>query len=130
MQAPKVDLEASAERHHADGCTLEDKKRFDNAGYHFGLSSECAVKHLLQQGGVRGKHADEVMYLHFEELRNAALQVAVGRGLSRLVTLLNNSNYMQYWSVGMRYRETGAVSREQSNKWRVQAQEALSLMVG
>ena len=37
----------AAQRHYQDGVTLFEQKRFDNAGYHFGLAAECALKKLL-----------------------------------------------------------------------------------
>ena len=45
------DLDAAANRHYEDACTLQSAKRFDNAGYHFGLAAECAIKKKLRDLG-------------------------------------------------------------------------------
>ena len=117
----------SAERHYLDGQFLHMDKRFDNAGYHFGFSSECAVKHLLEKAGVRDRAKDEVLSLHFPRLRTVALQVAQGRGLTKLVPLLQRKDYMERWSTEMRYARNGTIGKAKAEQWSQHARETAAL---
>lgn len=122
-----IDLEKSASRHYDDGCTLFDSKRFDNAGYHFGLAAECAIKQQLQNCGV--SVGDAAMWEHFPEMRNLALQALSGRAAAPLMTLLGRDSFMQFWHVKMRYAPNGAIAQDRAERRRKDANLAIGLLL-
>jgi hypothetical protein len=58
------DLPAAAERHYQDCCKLLENSRLDNAGYHFGLAAECAVKQGLANAGVTASDGFRFLFAH------------------------------------------------------------------
>lgn len=129
-----ANFEAAANRHYIDGKMLEDAKRFDNAGYHYGFAAECAVKHLLQiahrpQGHVPVARSDDPIWAHFPALRTMALMAISSRAQSRLNTMLGHDSFMQEWSTNMRYSENGGVSPQRVEKWRDDAHKVIGLTV-
>jgi hypothetical protein len=119
---------SAANRHFVDGCKLQDESRLDNAAYHFGLAAECAVKHQL-----RSHHKVLTDHLahwkHWPELRPLALDALNGRSAAPLRALMQRDNYLQHWSIEMRYAETGTISTAQTLRWREHADEAMGLML-
>jgi len=123
-----VAADDAAERHFRDGVVLLDKKRFDNAGYHFGISAECAVKHLLvERCRVPGGDA-VITKLHFPQLLAAAVQVVEGRR-GKLVSDLLKTGYLQGWDIRMRYAKTGSVKEKTVLKWKDDAHGAIGALV-
>lgn len=122
------DMKQAANRHYEDGCTLFDKGRFDNAGYHFGLAAECAIKHKLLECKVFTN--DAAIWAHWPDLRNLACQAISGRQAAPVMVLLDRRSpqYMQSWEIGMRYSPYGAVSRKMVERWRDDANEAIGLL--
>lgn len=120
------DLPAAAERHYQDGCNLLENSRLDNAGYHFGLAAECAVKQGLADAGVTA--SDDAMWGHFPTIKALGLLALHGRSAMGLRSLLEQDNFMQWWEIKMRYTKTGTVDRSKVNRWREQANEALGLL--
>jgi hypothetical protein len=104
---------------------LLDHRRYDNAGYHFGLAAECAVKGALLR--CRVPPGDPVIQkLHFPSLRLAALQAIQGRSAARVRSLLKDQVYLQRWDIAMRYAANGSVPEHTARRWRDQANSALS----
>jgi hypothetical protein len=123
----KPDAETAADRHYQDGVVLFEKKRFDNAGYHFGLSTECAVKHLLVRCGVPA--GDSVIRKeHFPGLREAAIQAIEGRRAAVVKDLLKPPGFMQKWHVSMRYAANQSITLQMAEKWRLEAKSALGAL--
>ena len=123
------DMEQAANRHYEDGRTLFDKDRFDNAGYHFGLAAECAIKHnLLKRDAVAD---DAAIWAHWPELRNLVCQTISGRQAAPILSLLDRPSpqYMQGWAIGMRYSANGEVDKRMANRWRDDANDALGLLL-
>jgi hypothetical protein len=104
---------------------LFGKKRFDNAGYHFGLAAECALKELLIRCGIPMGNP-VIRKLHFPELREAALQAIEGRGGTRIKQLIGSPSFLQGWAIGMRYARNGSVSEKRADRWRKSANQAIS----
>jgi hypothetical protein len=104
-----------------------DSRRFDNAGYHFGLCAECAVKHVLIKAGVRND--EDVIWEHFPRLLKLATIAAQGRVGSTLLRILK-PQLMQGWDVRMRYSKSGSINEDMAEKWRSQANEILGLLYG
>lgn len=119
------DLSAAADRHYQDGCKLLDHARLDNAGYHFGLAAECAIKQALTDRGITTD--DPAFWEHFPAIKASAVQALRGRSAASVRKLLERDNFMQRWDIRMRYAATGAVERAWVERWRDQANEALGL---
>lgn len=122
-----TDMNNAAERHYRDGCKLLVDNCVDNAGYHFGLAAECAIKSVLQSAGVRDD--DSAMWQHFPDLKPMALQSIHGRSAAPIRRLLERDNFMQRWAISMRYAETGSIKRSTAERWRDQADEAIGLLI-
>lgn len=123
-----ADMDSAANRHFVDGCKLQDESRLDNAAYHFGLAAECAVKHQLQRHhSVLTDHP--AYWKHWPDLRPLVLDALRGRSAAPLRGLMQRDNYLQHWSIEMRYAATGTVSPAQTVRWRAHADEAMGLML-
>lgn len=118
----------AAKRHYRDGVVLQEKKRFDNAGYHFGISAECAVKHLLVEYCGVPAGDSVIRKLHFPALRAAALQAVDGRRGKTALDFLR-SEYLQGWDISMRYAATGSVTEKALKKWKEHAQVAVGALM-
>jgi hypothetical protein len=120
-------MRAAAHRHYNDGRWLEDRRCYDNAGYHYGLSAECAIKSALVKVGVRGDH--DAIWLHFPDFARHGLLAIETRGAANIRVLLQRPNFMQGWNIKMRYSSSGAVLRATAEKWRHDANDALGLLI-
>jgi hypothetical protein len=125
--AYESNLELAAHRHYADACKLLQDKRYDNAGYHFGLAAECAVKLKLEECGVL--KSEDAFWKHWPTLRLLALAAISGRSAAATRTLLQRDGYMQYWDIVMRYSRNGEVDEAQAQRWKADANHALGLLV-
>lgn len=122
-----TDMRESAHRHYADGCKLLADRRFDNAGYHFGLSAECAIKQKLLHCGLLT--SDDAFWKHWPTLKPYALLAVVGRTAAPARSLLQRGNFMQYWDVVMRYSKNGSIDEVQAVRWKADANEAMGLLI-
>ena len=116
---------SAAHRHYEDAVSLEGSRRFDNAGYHFGLAAESALKELLLRAGVPPNH--EALWKHFPELRDLAAQAVRGRGSAPLLRLIDAGG-LPDWEIKMRYAKTGSVRTDRLKQWRDKAREALAAL--
>jgi hypothetical protein len=124
-----LDGQQAAHRHYEDGVMLLERHRHDNAGYHFGLAAECAIKQaLLDAGVVRADH-EVIKKLHLPELRHTALQVIAGRGSRELHRVLEASGFFAGWNLRMRYSRSGTVDLKTAAKWRDSANDAIQKLV-
>ncbi|WP_186020409.1 hypothetical protein [Burkholderia gladioli] len=122
-----INMEQSAQRHYEDGVSLADAQRHDNAGYHFGLSTECVIKHvLLRSYGLREN--DDAWWEHFPGLRHAAVLFVGTRADATLRRIIENENLMQEWDVKMRYAKNASLSAARVTRWKDQANNALGLL--
>lgn len=121
-------MESAAHRHYNDAVLLQNNQRRDNAGYHFGLAAECAVKHVLVRDcGLRSHEAP--WWQHFPDLRNDGLLHINSRQGAELRKLLEAPAYMQEWNITMRYAENGAIDAVRLQRWQTQANQALGLLL-
>lgn len=125
--AYKPDLKSAANRHFVDGQTLMERKRFDNAGYHFGLAAECAVKQRLLGFGV--PQNDPAIWKHWPELRTLASLTLSGRTGGPVLALLQDGNFMRRWDITMRYSNNGSVAEKQVRGWSKDANAAIGLLL-
>lgn len=124
--AYSTDMQEAAKRHFIDGRELEDQRRYDNAGYHYGLSAECAIKFALGEAGVRDD--DAALWRHFPELSQWALLAITTRSAAKVRSILQRPNFMQGWQIKMRYASNGSVLQTTAEKWRGDANYALGLL--
>lgn len=122
-----IDMEQAAQRHYQDGVNLESAQRHDNAGYHFGLSTECVIKHVLLHS-YNLRENDDAWWAHFPGLRNAAALFVGTRADAPLRRIIENENLMQEWDVKMRYAKNASLSSTRVSRWKDQANNALGLL--
>jgi len=129
--AYSADLAQAAQRHFDDAKILQDKKRFSNAGYHYGLSAECAIKSKLQEIWGHNDHPDihNAMYAHFPEMRNTVLAAIGGRSANALRNLLDSPAFMQNWHIRMRYADNNAVQENTVKRWHKDANASLGVLL-
>lgn len=121
------DMKQAATRHYQDGKKLFDSNCFDNAGYHFGFAAECATKSLLLKAGVRPD--DDAIWAHFHALRSVAIIAINSRGNLGLLKALRRQSFMQEWDTNMRYSKNGSILQTRAEKWRIDADELLGLLI-
>lgn len=109
-----------------DGRKLEAVSRYDGAGYHYGFAAECALKKCLLTAGVRADDAS--IWKHYPALPNVALLALSTRSAAPLRAIFERKDFMQHWSVDMRYAASGSITQALSEKWRKEANEALGLL--
>jgi hypothetical protein len=115
-------LSAATKRHMRDGDYLLEGKRWDNAGYHYGIAAECALKAAMKKVNIPVKEFDangkDAYFAHFPDLK--AIEITqCGRLSVNVTNALQSASFMQYWCIRMRYaRDT--VSEGQCRKWREQ----------
>lgn len=119
-------MEQAAKRHFDDAAIMLEKKRYDNAGYHYGFAAECALKHSLREIGVRDD--DDSIWKHFPRLKHLALLAVQSRRAGPLRQILESPQFMQGWQIDMRYSKNGSVDSATVEKWRNDANEALALL--
>jgi hypothetical protein len=117
----------AAHRHFEDAELLRRETRLDNAGHHYGVAGECAVKAVcIEETGDRPiKHFDPVAG---RDLRGAAVVNLSGHKGQRVLAVL--PQLFGGWSVHDRYSDTGHVASGQVDQWRADAQRVLQLMQG
>jgi hypothetical protein len=124
------DMRAAANRNFAAATALKGTHRNDVAGYLFGIAAECAVKQIMLSIHMRpaaSKQGDP-FYAHFEELKTLLRDRLQGRKSSRLIQLVNDQRYMQYWDVTMRYAHSNEIRDEWVERWCEDAKKAIAIM--
>ncbi len=117
----------AAQRHFDDAELLRRETRLDNAGHHYGLAGECAVKAVcVEEAKARpSKHFDSHPN---RDLRGAAVPNLLGRKGQRIRQIL--PALFDGWSVHDRYSATGHIQLVQIEQWRSDAENPLKLMQG
>lgn len=99
------------------------------AGYLYGIAAECAVKAMMEELGIRPMAADRRLdpyYLHFPVLLSASRDAASGRRSGTLSRVLSQPNFMNGWSIDIRYADTGFVTPADVERWRGHAKQAVA----
>jgi len=119
-------MRAATTRHYSDAESLFANNRYDNAGYHYGFSAECALKGVMERVGIT---IDEVevngrtaYYLHFPELRRIPTQQA-GRLSQSIAALLGRAQFLEEWHIKMRYAPDRSISKSRCEIWRAQVED-------
>jgi hypothetical protein len=127
------DMRATAYRHlEAAEHLYNSKVRQDVAGYLFGIAAECALKHIMLESGMRplaaDKRRDDPFFAHFEELKTLLRDTSEGRRRSDLITLANDSSFMQNWDITMRYSHGKDIDPRWIDKWLRDAKNVVGMM--
>lgn len=121
------DYLSAAHRHFEDAELLREQARLDNAGHHYGVAGECAVKAVcMEETRSRPtKHFDSNAQ---KDLRSAAIPNLMGHKGRRIQSVL--PGLFVGWSVHDRYTAPGHTPSAQVDQWRADAEEVLKLMQG
>ncbi len=124
------DMQAAARRHFEAGETLFPTKRWDIAGYMYGIAAEAAIKYLMLQSGMRPLEdsRDDPFYAHFEGLKTLLRDQVSGRHAAELRRFCEDPRFMQYWDIGMRYSDGKSTRQEWVERWRGNAELAIQIM--
>lgn len=127
----KRKLSRAAHRHMMDADALKEQKRWDNAGYHYGLAAECGVKAAFEKLGFKEvEFIDEddltkdALWVHFPNIKR--VDIAITGRISQIVSkkMKKDSNFLQGWTVRMRYAED-TVNETTCDRWRSEVDEFL-----
>lgn len=119
----------AARRLFRDAQLPKGQRRFDTAGYLFGLAAECGVKVVLEQL-LRGRKIPTSRDQgHFPGLRGAALKVLQGRQGAALATVLSRKDLLVSWHIGLRYSADMTVSESDCQTWERDAQKCISMII-
>ncbi len=126
-------MDKAAERHFRAAEYLYEKTALHCvAGYLYGIAAECAIKHIMRQGGItaqfpNGKNRTNPMYAHFPDLKRLLGSYIRGRRAQVLRPVLED-HFMQEWDITMRYTATRSISKKKVERWREQAQTIIGSM--
>jgi hypothetical protein len=119
-------LRSAAARHFRDAKILADAGCFDNAGYHLGLSAECALKAAMEAVGIRVDQIEvdgrDPYFTHFPRLKRNPAHYA-GRLSQSIATMLGRANFLQNWEINMRYAHDHAINKRTVDQWLAQVHE-------
>lgn len=125
-----TDMPAAARRHFNAAEQLSDGSRRDVAGYLYGISTECAIKAMMLDAGLRplsdGLRRDDPFFAHFPELRTLLLDSLKGRIGAPLTHFIRDDRFMNHWSTKMRYSHGRDILDAWIEDWKAQARQALS----
>jgi hypothetical protein len=123
-----IDMPGSARRNILAAETLRES-RSDVSGYLYGLATECAVKAMMIEIGIRPMPAKDRQsdphYQHFPELLISARNMISGRASATLSRILAAPDFMANWHIKMRYAKAGDVSAASVERWSKQAKQTV-----
>jgi hypothetical protein len=96
----------SALRHSADADHLASSNHLDGAGYLIGFAVECAIKSAI----VATRPAANTPHMHLPKLVDGAKKTLQGRRKHSIFKVLEQTTFMQGWSIDVRYAKDGAVN--------------------
>ena len=126
--AYKPDLPAAARRYIEAADALVEGRRSDVAGYLYGIATECAIKAMMLDAGMRpsANRQDDPFYAHFPELRTMLRDEQLGRKGSTLQRYINNDSFMHHWNTRMRYCKGSEIKERWVTDWRNQAHQTVA----
>lgn len=127
-------MDKAAERHlKAAEHLYEEKNMHCVAGYLFGIAAECAIKHMMRQGGFAAQFPqnkdkkNNPMYAHFPNLKILLRSYIHGRKAQMLLAVIDD-RFMQDWDISMRYTSTRSIPKKRVDRWREQAHTIIRSM--
>jgi hypothetical protein len=128
--------DVAAGRHLQVGRNLLQHKDFDNAGYHLGVSGECALKYGLLKAGtsIPRKHFRSLAGEAAKEVASRSAAFATGRISAPIVAIVSDPSFPQRfrgWSINIRYADTSCtpVTRADCDRWCKDASELVARLV-
>lgn len=126
-----ANLPASARRHlEAADELYETNRRRDVAGYLYGIASECALKAMMEDAGLRRldneKRRQDPFYAHFPALKTQLRDSQLGRNGAILARFINDPRFMSQWDTAMRYSKGDEIRPGLVESWRAQARDIVS----
>ncbi|WP_116744867.1 hypothetical protein [Janthinobacterium sp. 78] len=125
-----LNLPDSARRHFAAAEELIKTDRSDVAGYLYGIATECAVKAMMLQAGIKplpaAQKRDDPFFQHYPQLQSALRDRLKGRVSSPLHQFVNNQEFLQHWNTDMRYAPGKQIKSLWVKKWQVQAHQTVN----
>lgn len=125
-----LNLPDSARRHFAAAEELIKTDRSDVAGYLYGIATECAVKAMMLQAGIKplpaAQKRDDPFFQHYPQLQSALRDRLKGRVSSPLHQFVNNQEFLQHWNTDMRYAPGKEIKSLWVKKWQVQAHQTVN----
>jgi hypothetical protein len=119
-------MRSATARHFRDAEFLFEGSKFDNAGYHYGFSAECALKGAMERVGITFNEIEldgrNAYYVHFPDLKRIPVRHA-GRLSQKIATILTRTQFLDEWNIRMRYSADSAVPQERCKLWREQVRE-------
>jgi hypothetical protein len=123
-------MRAAAYRHLQAAETLFDGHRKDVSGYLYGWASECALKALMIESGMRplapDRRREDPFYAHFAELKTMLRDRAFGRRHGDIRKFAADPRFMQFWDTSMRYSDGKDVPDQWVERWREDAKAILA----
>lgn len=124
-------LPASARRHLVAADALYDiEPRRDVAGYLYGIATECALKAMMLEAGLRplgkDRRREDPFYAHFPELKTHLRDTQLGRAAVTLTRFIENPSFMSQWDTDMRYCKGDEIKPDWVTRWRNQARDIVS----
>lgn len=121
------DLPAAARRHLEAADSLFEK-RYDVAGYLYGIAAECGIKALMLECGLKpqGDHRSDPFYAHFPGLKTQLRDAQLGRKAGTLRKFIENDAFLNNWDTSMRYCKGGEIAHRWVEDWRIQARNVVS----
>jgi hypothetical protein len=112
----------SALRHSADADRLATASQLDGAGYLIGFAVECAIKSAIAST----RPTAQAPHVHLPGLIERAKRALQGRQPSSIFKVIEQAQFMQGWSIDIRYAENGVVVDGQFQRWRGDANRAMA----
>ncbi len=124
----------SARRHFQAAALLYAGDRRDVSGYLYGIAAECSVKEVMRASGMRplpeAQHRADPFFAHFPGLKTLLSLHVSGRRAGELRKLASDGGFMGHWDTDMRYTRKEDVLDKHVEKWKTDAERALSMMEG
>jgi hypothetical protein len=129
--AYRPNLPASARRHLEAADTLyETERRRDVAGYLYGIATECALKTMMLEAGLRplgnDKRKEDPFFAHFPALKTQLRDSQLGRAAAKLMRFIEDPSFMSQWDTDMRYCKGDGIKHDWVESWRNQARDIVS----
>jgi hypothetical protein len=122
----------AANRHFSAATALRSTSNSRVAGYLYGIATECAIKKVMQNLGIRelaaNQRKDDPYYAHFETFRTMLRDTVSGRAATNLRRIAEDDSFMQHWDTSMRYSDGTQIDPAWIERWHENAVTAIAMM--
>ncbi|GBR58052.1 hypothetical protein AA18889_1451 [Acetobacter senegalensis DSM 18889] len=122
-----INMTKAAHRNWAAAESLKNATAPDRttAGYLYGIAAECAIKALYRDISWTTDSRDGPVYAHFPQIRSKLRDALSGRGAALLMRFAD-LQFMEGWSIDMRYSDGTRPDTRTLDRWRKDADDARS----